>query len=80
MAQDFPAGASLQVTDDRGAVNVTVSPDSQIRLTVHKRVSAESQQEADQANAATKPQITVSGGVVTLNANTHGAGFHWVDD
>jgi hypothetical protein len=78
LAQNFPARASLQVTNDRGAVNVTVSPDSQIHMTVHKRVSAESQQEADQSNTATKPQITVSGGVVTLNANTHGAGFHWV--
>ena len=78
LAQNFPAGASLQVTDDRGAVNVTASPDSQIHVAVHKRVSAESQRDADQWNAGTKPQITVSGNVVSVNANTHGGGDHWV--
>ena len=79
LAQNFPAGASLQITDDRGAVNVTVSQDSQIHVTVHKRISAENQQDADQWNTGAKPQITVSGRVVALNANTHGGGDHWVD-
>ncbi len=78
LAQEFPAGASLRVTDDRGAVNVTVSTDNQIHVTVHKRIGAESQHNADEWNTTTKPQITVSGGVVTLNANTHGGGDHWV--
>ncbi len=78
LAQSFPAGASLNVQDDRGAVNVTASPDNQIHVTVHKRVNAESQQEADQWSGGAKPQITVSGNVVTLNANTHGGGDHWV--
>ncbi len=79
LAQDFPAGASLQVSSDRGAVNLTVSEDSQIHVTVHKRISADSQQQSDQWNNGTKPQITVSGRVLTLNANTHGGGDHWVD-
>ena len=47
-------------------------------MTVHKRISAESQAEADKWNAGTKPQITVSGNVVTLNANNQGAGDHRV--
>jgi hypothetical protein len=79
LAQNFPAGASLQVVDDRGAVNVKISQDNQIHVTVHKRISAENQQEADQSNSGSKPQITVSGNVVTLNANTHGGGYHWAD-
>jgi len=78
LAQAFPAGASLHVTDTRGAVNISASEDDQIRVVVHKRISAESQGDADKWNAGTKPQISVSGSTVTLNANNQGAGDHWV--
>src|SRR5271170_7387084 len=78
LAQAFPAGATLHVSDTRGAVNISASEDDQIRVVVHKRISAESQGDADKWNAGTKPQITVSGTVVTLNANNQGAGDHWV--
>jgi len=78
LAQAFPAGASLHVNDMRGALNIIASEDDQIRVVVHKRINAESQGEADKWNAGTKPQITVSGSVVTLNANNQGAGDHWV--
>jgi len=78
LAQDFPAGATLRVTDTRGAVNVSASNDNQIRVTVHKRINAENQSEADKYNLGTKPQITVSGNTVTVNANNQGAGDHWV--
>lgn len=78
LTQDFPAGASLRVTNTRGAVNVSSSTDNQIHVAVHKHIGAESQSEADKYNAGTKPQITVSGKTVTLNANNHGAGDHWV--
>ncbi|MGA8489896.1 MAG: DUF4097 family beta strand repeat-containing protein [Terriglobales bacterium] len=78
LTQAFPAEASLRVTDTRGAVNVSASEDNQIHVAVHKRISADNQGEADKWNAGTKPQITVSGTVVTLNANNQGAGDHWV--
>src|ERR1700719_3813322 len=78
LAQSFAAGASLHVTDTRGAVNISASDDDQIHVVVHKRIDAENQGEADKWNAGTKPQITVSGTVVTLNANNQGAGDHWV--
>jgi DUF4097 and DUF4098 domain-containing protein YvlB len=78
LSQAFPAGASLHVNDTRGAVNIIASDDDQIRVVVHKRISAEDQGQADKWNAGTKPQITVSGSVVTLNANNQGAGDHWV--
>src|SRR5579863_6716063 len=78
LAQDFPAGDALHVTDTRGAVNVSTSDDNQIRVSIHKRINAESQSEADKYNAGTKPQITVNGNVVTLNANNQGSGDHWV--
>lgn len=76
--QAFPAGANLHVTNDRGAVNVTASMDEQIHVGIHKRVNAESQEEGDKWNSSSKPQITVNGSDVTLNANTQGAGDHWI--
>ncbi len=78
LQQDFPAGASLHVTNDRGAVNLTASDDNQIHVTAHKRINADSQEQADKFNPGTKPQITVSDHTVTLNANTQGAGDHSV--
>lgn len=76
--QDFPAGSSLRITNDRGAVNLTVSNDNQIHVTAHKRINADNQQDADKFNPATRPQINASGNAVTLNGNTQGAGQHTV--
>jgi DUF4097 and DUF4098 domain-containing protein YvlB len=78
LAQAFPAGASLHANNTRGAVNISASDDDQIRVVVHKRISADSQSDADKWNAGTKPQLTISGSIVTLNANNQGAGDHWV--
>lgn len=74
LQQDFPAGSSLRITSDRGAVNLTASNDNQIHVTAHKRINADSQGDADKYNPATKPQLMVNGNVITLNANTQGAG------
>jgi len=74
--QDFPAGSNLHVVDDHGAVTITTGEAPEIQVTVHKRVVAENQQDADKWNAGTKPQLSVSGNAVTLNANTQGAGDH----
>jgi DUF4097 and DUF4098 domain-containing protein YvlB len=78
LAQDFPAGATLRITDTRGAVNVNASEDNQIHVAVHKRIKAERQEDADKWNASTKPQITVNDHAVSLNANNEGAGDQWV--
>jgi len=78
LQQNFPADGSLHVVSDRGAVTVNTSDDNQIHVLVHKRVSASGQDDADKWNGQTKPTINVSDKVVTLNANTQGAGDHWV--
>ncbi len=78
LAQAFPLGATLHVSNDHGAVEVNASTDDQIKVVVHKRVTAERQEDADKWNAATKPQISVADHTVTLNANTQGAGEHGV--
>jgi DUF4097 and DUF4098 domain-containing protein YvlB len=76
MAQALPPGASVKVVNDRGAVNVTESTDDQIHLSIQKKIRSESKEDADKWNEATKPQISVSGNLVTINANTRGAGDH----
>jgi DUF4097 and DUF4098 domain-containing protein YvlB len=78
MQQAFPPNASLRVNSERGAVNLSTSDDNQIHVSIHKRVGAENQQEADKYNVGTKPEITTSDNVVTVNANTQGAGEHRV--
>ncbi len=76
--QDFPSGASLRIVNDHGTVNLTVSETNQIRVTAHKRINADNQEEADKFNPKTKPVISNGDHVVTLNANTQGAGDHSV--
>ena len=78
MQQPFPAGDNLKVTNERGAINLTASVDNNIHVSIHKRVNAERQEEADRWNKSTQPQISLSGGTVLVSANTKGAGDHWV--
>lgn len=76
--QDFPAGATLRVLGERGAVSISVSEDNKIHVTAHKRINAEKQEVADHWNQSTRPLITVSDRTVNLNTNTQGAGDHWI--
>ena len=78
LEQDFPAGASLKVIDTDGAVNVHSSDDNKITVVVRKRLGADIQGDADKYNSETKPTITVSGGLVTLDARVQAAGDHSV--
>src|SRR5260370_9922266 len=45
-----------------------------MKVSVRKKVRAEKEQDAENYNSKTKPQISVAEKVVTLNANTQGAG------
>jgi DUF4097 and DUF4098 domain-containing protein YvlB len=78
LSQSIPAGATLHIVDERGAINVNASDDNQIHVAIHKRINSMDQGEADKLNSRTKPQITVSGQTVTLDANTQSSGDHWV--
>jgi len=79
LEQDFPAGASLKVIDNHGAVSVHPSDDNKITVVVRKRVGAENQEYADKYNNQTKPTITAIGGLVTVDAKAEGAGDHPVE-
>jgi hypothetical protein len=77
LSQEIPAGSTLHVNDDRGAITVNVadSKDNKtMKVSVRKKIRAEKEQDADNYNAKTKPQIIAGDKVVTLNANTQGAG------
>ena len=76
--QTFPANGSLRIVCDRGAINVTPSDGNNIRVVVHKKLYAKSQDDANRFNEGSKPQLTVNGAAVVLNANTNGAGDHGV--
>jgi DUF4097 and DUF4098 domain-containing protein YvlB len=79
LEQDIPpAITSLRVNDDHGAVRVSVANDNKITVVVRKRVGAQSQSDADKYNAKTKPTITTTGGLLTLDAKTQAAGDHSV--
>ena len=78
LEQDIPATVtSLRVNDDHGAVRVSVADDKKITVVIHKRVGAESQNDADKYNQQTKPQITLAGNVMVLDAKAQ-AGDHSV--
>ncbi|HZP25083.1 MAG TPA: DUF4097 family beta strand repeat-containing protein [Terriglobales bacterium] len=76
LQQAFPAKGTLRVVSDRGAVNVTPSDGDTIRVVVHKKLYANNQKEANGYNESTKPQISINGAAVVVNANTNGAGNH----
>jgi hypothetical protein len=78
LSQAFAEGASLHVVSDRGAIKVVVSDDKQIKVLIDKTVHADDQAKADKINEQTKPLLSTSGQVVTLNANTQAAGEHGV--
>ena len=78
MTEAFPAGSSLHVISDRGAIKVIPSDDKQIKVEINKKVHADNQQDADKYNLQTKPEITSSEKTVTVNANTQRAGEHGV--
>jgi len=79
LQQPFPAKGSLRVVCDHGSMNISPADDNTLRVVVHKKLYAENQNDANKYNDGTKPQITVTGSAVLLNANTNGAGEHGVE-
>lgn len=79
LEQLFPAKGSLRIVSDRGALTVSPSEDGKLHVVVHKKLRADNQNNANKYNEQTRPQITVNGTSVLLNANTNGAGDHGVE-
>ena len=79
LQQAFPAHGNLRVVCDHGSLTIASADDNTLRVVVHKKVYAQSQTDANKYNDGTKPQVTVTGNSVVLNANTNGAGEHGVE-
>jgi hypothetical protein len=79
LEQSFPAGASLKVIDNHGAISVHPSDDNNVTVVVRKRISAANQDDANKYDSQTKPTITAIGGLVTVDARVEGAGDHPVE-
>jgi DUF4097 and DUF4098 domain-containing protein YvlB len=78
LQQAFPAGASLKVASDRGSVVVNAWDQNTIKISIHKKVVSNDENDSKRIDAATKPTVTVADNVVTVNANTTAAGQHGV--
>ncbi len=74
LSQEIPVGSSVHINDDRGTITINVADGKTMKVSVRKKVRAEKEQDANNYNAKTKPTIIVADKVVTLNANTQGAG------
>jgi DUF4097 and DUF4098 domain-containing protein YvlB len=72
--QDLPANATVKIVSDRGSVAVNAWDNDQVKVVTHKKVYARNDQDAQQVNGATKPQVEVAGSNITINANTQGEG------
>jgi DUF4097 and DUF4098 domain-containing protein YvlB len=79
LQQPFPAKGTLRVVCDHGTLNISPADDNNLRVVVHKKLYAQNQSDADKYNDGSRPQITVDGSEVRLNANTSGAGNHGVE-
>jgi DUF4097 and DUF4098 domain-containing protein YvlB len=74
LRQEIPAGSTLHVNDEHGTITVNVGDGKTMKVSIRKKVRAEKEQDAENYNSKTKPQIIVAEKVVTLNANTQAAG------
>ncbi len=75
LSHDMAVGTnSLRINDDRGTITVNVSDDKKLKVSWRKKVHAENQQNADRYNGETAISVTAADKLLTLNANTQGAG------
>lgn len=72
--QELAAGATVKIISDRGSVAVNSWDENKIKVVSHKKVYAGNDQDAATVNNGTKPQIEANGQIVTVSANTQGAG------
>ncbi len=74
LEQPFPAGTDLRIVSDRGDVVVNNWAEPKIKVVVRKKVVADNEQQGKKIDSETQPTFTTAGTMMTLNANTGGAG------
>lgn len=70
--QPFTEGMAVQVSSDRGDITVNTWDEKKIKIVAHKRVLADSEDEARKINEQSQPQFTVGEKLLTINANSSG--------
>ena len=81
LQQAFPKNiTNVHVVSDRGDVTVEAWDEDQIKISYNKTVGASNESDARQVDSQTKPQITIAGDTLTVNANTGGGGDKPVKD
>lgn len=79
LEQPLTPGGTLHINANHGDVTVSAWDQNKIKVVVNKKVSAESQDEANRINAQSKPALSVEGSNATLTSessiNTHAAFF-----
>ncbi len=70
---------SLRVLNDRGDVTVNSWDENHVKVEATKKIRASSQEDAAKMDGQTNPTISIDGNVITVNANTTGAGNNGVE-
>lgn len=75
LTQPLPANATIRVDNSRGAVTVHTSEDNSndVKLVVHRHISADSQNDADNLHARQKAAMTLDGSVLHIDSGQHDA-------
>jgi hypothetical protein len=69
--QDVGSATSLSVNSRRGSVSVQAWEQPQVKVVVHKRVIARTEDQAKQLDQQTQPKFTAAGTAITLDVNTN---------
>jgi DUF4097 and DUF4098 domain-containing protein YvlB len=72
--QDIPANANLRVLSDYGDVTINTWDDNKVKVDTTKKIRASEGADGNKLDSQTQPSVSVEGNVVTVNANTSGAG------
>lgn len=70
LSQPLPANGSIRVDNNRGAVTIHASEDNGngVKLVVHRRIAADSQNEADNIHSRQTAKMTVDGTVLHIDS------------
>ncbi len=74
LEQALPPNGDLRVVSDRGDVVINTWAEPKVKVVVRKKVSAENEEDAKKIDSTTQPTFSLGGNLLTLNANTGGAG------
>ncbi len=77
--QQQPVGSSaqnIQIESEYGSVKIHSADDGQIKMTIHRRIAAGSQDEANKLNAENRPSIALEGNTLRIQSARPGPSVH----